>query len=308
MILVETVEDFKDSLNDLYFDLGVFASGYENRCTHIISKLDIDKISSKLILGFNEYNGGKQRALNDKFFKDIGLTINAISDEDDIYELFNEINFNKAGVIKIFIDYSSMSRNWYNAVISWFKYQENIKNDIEIYFGYSVGSYESHFEPIMIKDIVSIPGLEGSDIFNEKSVALFGIGYEGDAAFSVYDQLEPDILHLFSADANEREKSLELNRELIKHTNGRVEKIPINSVETGFRAIGEMVSGYINNSHITIVPMGPKPLSLASLLICHRFSQITCLHVLGKRKVPFENVNPTGEVVVSKVIFKPQSL
>ena len=303
MLTVQTVDDYHGELKSLFFDLVIFSCGYENRSTYLLKQFEESHLERAIVFGFSNHVDSPQRIINDREFVSRGMEIITIANEDDIYRILNTFEFDsKYSKLEVLVDYSSMPRNWCNAIISWTRFQDKF-NEVNIFFSYTIGNYKMKFEPFIVENIVSLPGLEGSDIYNEDSVVLFGIGYDGDVMLSVYDQLEPDVALIYTADRLGDEKAINLNKELINNSDRNVVKIPLNSVENAFRSLGEMVSSFIHNSHITFVPMGPKTLTLASILICHRFNQITCLHVRGNREKAHEEIVPSGQIVVSRVGF-----
>lgn len=64
---------------------------------------------------------------------------------------------------------------------------------------YSFGRYKGDFSPLVIEDILAIPGCEGSTISDAQSPAVFGLGFDGIATLSALDQLEPNIVYAYVA-------------------------------------------------------------------------------------------------------------
>jgi hypothetical protein len=54
-----------------------------------------------------------------------------------------------------------------------------------------------------------------------------------------------------------------------------------------------------------LVPMGPKPHVLASILVSMRFAEVSCMRVSVTRERP-EKVDPTGEVIAARVVVHKQ--
>jgi hypothetical protein len=290
------------------YDLVFFSSGYEKRCTYFPSKINKDKINGLFVLGFEELHMDKQRIDNDEYYwKDWKKKplIMSSDNEEPIYDIFRELNMQDKQSVRILVDYSSMSRLWYAGIINWARYSKS--KNISIDFAYSVGDHQEQKNQMVINDILAIPGCEGQSIPSLKSVAIFGLGFDGLATLCVLDKIEPDISYAFLASPaafpDYPKKAKEYNNELIRHTVKTLE-LPLFSVERTFSYLSELVSSYIPNSDITIIPMGPKPHVLASILLAVRFHQISCLRVSGKRDKT-EKVGTTGDVVFTTVEFTP---
>src|SRR5688572_19111142 len=135
---------FEDVL-DLHFDAIVAASGYERRCTFQARKLRSDA-ARKIVLGFDKDLESENRKINDKTFKDLGYKIfrkdGQKIDLDFFTKLISDIVSNsKESEVNIYVDYSSMTRNWY-AQILFVANQIVTNKSINIYFGYSFAKYE----------------------------------------------------------------------------------------------------------------------------------------------------------------------
>jgi len=79
-------------------------------------------------------------------------------------------------------------------------------------------------------------------------------------------------------------------------------EMPLASIESCYRHLAETIAPHRPDGEITLVPMGPKPHVLASILIAMRFQEVACLRVSGAPN-PI-NVWPTGEIVATRVIVK----
>ena len=174
-------------------------------------------------------------------------------------------------------------------------------------FLYAMGKYEKEKQPMVIRKMVSIPGCEGRAYRLRESVAIFGLGFHGLAALCVLDRLEADIVYTFLASPGASPDYVALtrkyNRDLIADRKSKpVFELPLASVETCYRYLAETIALHRLDGEITLVPMGPKPHVLASILIAMRFQEVACLRVSGY--VEPLDVLPTGEVVASRVIVQ----
>lgn len=298
-----------DSVREKVYDISLFASGYEARSIHVSGLIDPALIGNPIVFGFVEEAYSGERSENDKFYrkrwnrKPIPLSS---GNEKPIYEILHkhEQIFDKP--LHILVDYSSMSRIWYTALLNWARFAA-IANEVVIDFIYSMGKYGKFKEPMIIQEMVSIPGCEGRAYRLRESVAVFGLGFNGLASLYVLDQLEADTVYTFLASPGSSEeyfnRTREINKDLINNYKTKaVLEMPLASIESCYRQLAETIAPHRPDGEITLVPMGPKPHVLASILIAMRFQEVACLRVSGAPN-PI-NVWPTGEIVATRVIVK----
>src|SRR5690606_3912629 len=105
---------------------------------------------------------------------------------------------------------------------------------------------------------------------HSRSVALFGLGFLGDAALCVYDQIEPDYtLSFFTNEPESRritDRVKNENKVLIDEYSDKLIGLPLTSVSRMFSYLAELVTSLRSEYDITLIPMGPKPFVLSSLL------------------------------------------
>lgn len=299
------------AIKESHYDIAFFASGYEERSTFVAQQLSKENIPYPVVLGFKEISLNEQRKKNDSYYKKHwceDLLVISGNDDDLIFSCLRQIKKHDKGILRILVDYSSMSRIWYASVLNWARFVSDVK-EVSIDFIYAVGEHYDQTSPMVITDILSIPGCEGSPVPLSKSVAVFGLGFEGLAALCVLDKLEPDEIYAYLASPaafeDYRNKARDKNKELINLARATFE-LPINSVEQTFSYLSEVISPHRVNAHVIFVPMGPKPHILAAILLSMRFEEVSCLRVSGKRKRP-EHVGTTGKTVVTNVTFKWKS-
>lgn len=301
-----------DSVCAERYDVSLFASGYESRCIHIPGLIDPRMVANPLVFGFTEEAHSGKRDENDKFFlkrwnrKAIPLSGD---DEKPIYEHLLKHTQLSDRPIHLVMDYSSMSRLWYTAVLNWARFAASGKEMI-IDFVYAMGSYEDEKRPMVIRDMVSIPGCEGRPYCLRESVAVFGLGFHGLAALCVLDRLEADTVYALLASPGSSEeyvaKTRRINKDLIgdRKTKALLE-LPLASMEACYRHLADTIAPHRPDGEITLVPMGPKPHVLASILVAMRFQEVACLRVSGTPD-PLD-VKPTGEIVATRVIVRGDS-
>ncbi|WP_435627610.1 hypothetical protein [Candidatus Ferrigenium straubiae] len=305
------------SINDITFesakantyDLAIFACGYESRCQFISSQLNHSNINRQLIFGFEFVGDAMLRAESDKHFQQkwgIAPTILPSPNELEVYRLLNqEIRDSKAKISRVLVDYSSMSRSWYAAILNWFRFSE-LQSEVVVDFVYSAGEYSGDFAPISVESILPLPGCEGSSGTVTKSIAVMGLGFENLAPLCVLDKLQPDEIFAYFASPSLNESyptiARSKNKELIDVARETLE-LPLTSIELTVAKLAEVISPYLKTADITFVPMGPKPHVLATILLAIRFNQVTCLHVHGKCQ-NIADIVASGDVIATSLQFR----
>lgn len=291
------------------YDIAFFASGYESRCTYISTLLDKDSVNTIVVLGFKNIANNTQRKLNDGIFSEkfnIEPFLIPSNDDCQIYNKLNELidEFQHQDKIRILVDYSSMSRMWYAAIINWSLYNSKFSTII-IDFVYSHGLYKEYIPPMVIKDIMTIPGCDGSGIKHSSSIAIFGLGFYSLAMACVLERLESDTVYAFYSQISEN-----YNARVEKDNKDTINdfiknpplKLPINSIETSYRYLAELIAPYLDQKEVIFIPMGPKPHILTCILLSRRFRNITCLRVSAEDP-PHKplDIAPSGEIYATQI-------
>lgn len=301
--------DFESVIEERY-DISFFASGYESRCIHIPGIIDPSHIRSPLVFGFLEEPRSGKRPENDKFywekwsFDPIPLGVDG---DKPIYEKLQNLSETTDRPIHILLDYSSMSRHWYATILNWARLTASEK-DVTIDFVYAMGKYDENKKPMVIRSLSSIQGCEGRAYHLRQSVAVFGLGFHGSATLAVLDQLEADTVYAFLASPGSSEeyisKAKKINKVLLDdhRTQHPILELPIASIEKCYRLLAETIAPHRPDGEITLIPMGPKPHVLASILVAMRFPEVACLRVSG---TPFPvDVKATGEIAATRIVVK----
>lgn len=291
------------------YDVSVFASGYESRCVAIPKQLKT-RTANPIVLGFRDLANTDARQIHDKYFqKEFGVTPICVPAGDDfsIQSALNNFLQKKGPIKRILVDCSSMSRLWYTGILNWARYS-NPARETMIDLVYALGLYEQNDTPMVIENVLSIPGCEGGCLPSKPSIAVFGLGFNGWASLCVLELLETDTVFALIASPGSSpgypDIVKQLNKDFLAEPRiNKVLELPLRSVESCYRYLCELVAPYRGESSVTLVPMGPKPHVLASILVAMRFPDITCLRVSAKRAKP-EHVSPTGEIIAVRTIIR----
>lgn len=297
-----------DELKQLYFDVGIFASGYESRASQLAKELDFRKIGKPIVYGFAEHNNHKVRESNDSFYSKRGATPIVVSsqDEKEIYNSLIEIFscLSDKSEINVLIDYTSMSRLWYSGILNFVRLQK--KSIVNVYINYSLGEYQNEFLDYSYTSINSLPSHEGSLSSNNKTLLVLAIGFSPYLVKSVIEEIEPNQIVGILPIPNIKEK-YELKSEQIKNDILTKDiddwiRCPINDLENIFRTYAELASTNLNRKDLLFLSLGPKIFTLASILVSQRFEQVTCLYLKSANEKT-DDVTATGDYICNKVVY-----
>lgn len=290
------------------YNLIFVASGFEERSTHLATHIPNENLDQLKVIGFDDNRDTLSRAKNDKWFTErtrrpIHIPISTNEVEQLIYGSLNSLT---SDTVKIAVDYSAMTRDWYGRILTWARYQTKFK-EVTVDFFYSHGSYCSKFDHLQIKDIVCVPGYEGVGAGARFTTAFFGLGFDGGATSTVGELIEADRTICFVARGGavdpHADEVTSKNSEIIRESNADLIYLPLSDVRRATSILLENIGKYCNDSDkVLVIPMGPKPHILASLLACQIVPSAACLHVRGARGTPVQ-VTASGEIACTRVQY-----
>tara|TARA_B100000700_G_scaffold37345_1_gene36911 strand:- start:9344 stop:10309 length:966 start_codon:yes stop_codon:yes gene_type:complete len=292
------------------YDLAIFSVGYEPRCTHLFDLLERNKINNVLLLTYEE---SKQHEIHKVNFAHFGqsdvVTLNH-SEIKKVYtaliEKVEDLPKDK-GILKILIDYSSMSRNWYAAILNYFFNILEIK--VELTMVYSCAEYplNTDFLDFELGDVKVLPGCQGSPITKRKTAGIFMLGFDRIGPLSFYNLLEPDLAFgVVSSPGslpNYEDLAKDLNSQFIQHQLSNGDNLigaPIFSVAQTYENLCQLIRPIKNSYNIAIVQFGPKPHLLASTIAGLVFRNVSCIYSEYKR-TKAHNVKASGDLVITLI-------
>ncbi|NMG75951.1 hypothetical protein [Aromatoleum diolicum] len=297
------------------YDLAIFASGYEQRCSQCAEALDFSRIKKCLVLGFEDEVIKESRRINDDIFRAKTGSDPVIAGSNFVQILCNVIFesvsecFSRGQKAKLLIDYSSMYREWYGYALSLACELVSSGGEIEIDFVYSAGVYPENYrralEEIVLESIAPLMGMEGLSASRSSSVAILGLGFSPVAGLGALERLQPDKVFCFLASPASYDRYVLVSRdsnECLTRRSSAVIELPLLSLSGAYRGLVELTWPYVDRHHINILPMGPKPHILASMLVAKTFRSVACLY--GRIKTPYGiDVVADGRFGISKVMI-----
>ncbi len=305
------VEDItSDDVTHNKYDLGIFSLGYEARCIEVPSKLLGDNVSNSIIIGFDEHHEDATRQSCESFYRKNWESSEILNiSKDEVKLIITSIcNFFKASEkynLSIIIDYTSMSRVWYAAILNYLIRFSDKKITVDL--TYASGLYENTNLNVELGSLKVIPGCEGVTLTKNKSAAIFMLGFDTNGPLRLYDLLNPNKCFGIMASPAASEDYVDMCKEkndiLISHhlDNGRnLIELPLNSLSVCYEHMSQILAPLTKNYNVTIIPFGPKPHILASILCGQNFNNISCMYSEYIRKNTTK-VTASGDYVLSRL-------
>lgn len=306
-----------DLTNMYTADWLILAVGAESRCCHVaksLFKANSRSIGKILVLRYPDVSESVVNNVTKVLAKlccgEKYIEVEKLESDsyESIYDILNaRFNVNERKEHSIIVDYSCMSRVWYAAILNWFYLRYKDCGHLKFLFLYAKGRYTKAIasKDVIIREIRPVPGCAGSSSRQANTAAIFCLGFYGYMSLCVYDELEPnDIYAISTIEKPLRGYSIERqpgNEELIERAKKSL-RISVSSVEGAFRQMMEIAKYHLlKGENVTIVPMGPKPHILASILLALANPDVCVMRVRHDQYT--SDVMPDGEIVATEVRF-----
>jgi hypothetical protein len=300
----------EDTLRTEDFDIIIASSGFEKRSTHLLTKYTLNS-DIKLTLGFKTNDRVLNRPKNDLFFREQKFKIFPVEGGDDlaILSLMKEF-IQRTGVhtLNILIDYSCMTRTWYAAMLSYFRFIEKNISSVNLYFCYSIAAFTPAAEDQSKNlDVSPIKGYNNITIPNLPTALIIGLGYIEQRALGLTEYLDavPFIFYTDSTDDNKYSMEVEKNNHLLLSNINRenVFKYPIHDLNYSFHLLRDLCKDIKSDYRLILAPCGPKPFSLLCLLTSITLEDIDVWRVsAGDFARPVDKI-AEGPILILKVTF-----
>jgi hypothetical protein len=293
------------------YDMLIAASGYESRATYVSTTLDLTRIARKVAVAFHD-RPVLARASNDRYFAKNGFDIinSAGSDGKAFREtILSQLSRRPTEYFRILVDYTSMTRVWYGAVLSTLREIESKCSRVDVTFAYSISKYAEPHEPGPNAHMGPISGFSRLALPNRKTALVLGLGYERDRGLGLSEYVEAAETFAFIAnpvsDSRFFEAVLANNSQLLHD---------LGSANTFFHSFGDLqatsaqlsslvLSLCSRDYRVILAPLGPKPFALICLLLATRFPEIDVWRVSqGEGEDPYDR-EPAGHVLACTAQF-----
>lgn len=294
----------KNNVNQIYFDLFLFANNIEKRKLTAYQNIIVNNsISSAYALCYDEGLEENYEGITNVYVKEIS----------DIYNILNNVLSQKKTEFNIFVDYSCMTKPWYYSILN---YLANTKLDAQMvnaYFSYTPSIYSEPLPPKQNTKIEPLPG--NYKISNHKPKALIVcLGYEQNKAQGIIDQLEPNLTYIFytdpAIDSRFVEQVKNSNKDILRLVpESNIIKYPFSDILFLERELMSLYYLLKDDYNIIIAPLGPKPFTLVSMVLSVIYNEIEIWRVDGGfdiNKYERKPIVPT-ELIINKITFENEN-
>ncbi|HDZ3753324.1 TPA: hypothetical protein RSW64_003580, partial [Vibrio cholerae] len=256
-------------LSQAKYDIALFSCGYEERCIDVATRLKNHNIENVIVLAFDQHQEDPVRVESLNYFSEkwSNFQLLEISQREisSIQKKLSEIIFSlHRNDIKILIDYTSMSRAWYAAILNYLVNFCELKVTIDL--TYATAVYKNLDLNVELGELRIIPGCEGISLTKRHNAAIFMLGFDRYGPQRLYNLLNPNkcfgIMAAPAATYDYENTCLEKNKDFISHYLGgedKLIKLPINSIATCYDNMSQMLSPLRSEYNVSIIPFGPKP-------------------------------------------------
>lgn len=310
MQLVSTEQVHQSALQSIEFDIFLAASGFESRATNAMRFIALAAVKSKVAFGFEDRRND-QRDDNDRLFKSKGVTIlefhgNTCSQiADCVQQLISAV---ERSTIRIFVDYSSMTRSWYAGIISAIR-SISSRVRIECYFGYSPAIFEPAQPTAPNESVSPIPGFGSLDAMDRPTALIVGLGYEKDRAIGLLEYLDPAVCFALMTDPvidPGYQRSLMTNNHSFLAAIGRGNLFthPLDDLQRTSQLLLSLVWGLKDDYRVILAPLGVKPFSLLCLLLAMKDPDLDVWRVTSGTKSGVQTRAAIGHLLVLRADFQ----
>lgn len=302
----------KELFSKINFDLFICASGFETRST--FQARHISNVGRKICIGFNNEIDNLVRKENDDFFIKNKFEIINCSVEDNISEnigvLIKDIDkvLNYSRELNVFIDYSSMTKNWYSYLLLG---MFNLKNRsiLNIYFGYSHAEYvKSNISNTLNRIVNPLFGYCNLSLPSSPTSLIIGLGNEPNRVFGLIEYFDaiPFIFHTDSSfNSNYKVEIESISKDILNEIPIKnVFEYPINDLLYTHYILENLCKELLQTNRVIIAPCGPKPFTLISLLLSLKYENtIEVWRISPGVKLPIVDRKPNGNISILKISF-----
>jgi hypothetical protein len=301
-----------DALRQEHFDAVIAASGYESRARHVAGVLAEAQLGRRIALGFLDRADEPERKKNDRAFQQLGYELPPADGDcgDEPARIVRELSqASRNGCLNLLVDYSSMTRVWYSAIL---REAALSARDVRLCLVYSPAQFQP--PPVYDECVNEWMGpLRGFSHLRlpERPIALvIGLGYEKGKSLALTEYVDamPQTYAFYTDPGSHPEyvrAVLESNAELLDRLPPhRVVKYPFNNVAVAGVLLNTLVSSLVARRRVILAPLGPKPFCVLSLILSMREPYVDVWRVSGGKQTPPIPREATGEVVALEVAFQ----
>ncbi len=266
--------------------LFVFTCGYEERSLSQFLHLQNQVIPGEinyLCFSFTSYKNKGSRPKNEECLvqhKISPIELNT-TDSESVWHHLNDYFSDKLnGDAQVYIDYSSMPRNWYCMLAKKLVFGELGQTAVMIY---SHGKYSDENYPCVgYGEFYKSSGRP--DINATREVNIFGLGFDSIRTHGIWTFLDPQLSISIIARSPENKRHLQRvkdeNPEILAASSG-VYEVDIHKFDSMLASLIDLSRKYREFGDVALVPDGPKAMVIAMYLVPFYLKEkgVYCWHV-----------------------------
>lgn len=311
MELTDVIHISSPELQKFEPDLFIAASGYESRSISIPSQLG-EIHGKKVVIAFSEHKKEISRQKNDDFYENNNYTKMSCSglESPDFQSIFEQ--FSHKDQLKVMIDISVMTRQWYHAFLH-FLYECDPCKTLTVRITYCAALFNA---PMILQKKVSLkkfkidePGLDfvSSD---KKTALIMGLGIEKDVSQQIHKLINPDRTYLLYADPSIQKNYVETvfinNHMLIQNTDIKnLKGYPLQNTQDIYGLLINLVLPLRKDYQIILVPNGPKIFSVISMILQFSYPDIDLYYPKYKIK-KISDRESSGQYTAFDLVFEAE--
>lgn len=299
-----------DDIGSSHYNIALFCCGYEERSIFFPGVFD-STFDQALVFGFAGSIDDEDYALNSDYYarssryKTTPLTLD-YADANKIFahllRAVSQIDLSDIQEVRVLVDYSSMPRLWYSEILNFLK-NYDFGAPVICDFVYSVGEHSGIATARQLSDPIVLPGCAAVSTFNKETIGIFSLGFSEGGPICLHHKIEPDITFSLVARPGALEdytdKTLQFNKFFLDNFSAKTIYPPLHSVAQCYTVLREVFYPYLGAAGIVMVPFGPKPHALASILAAMNYPEISCLY--SSMGGSGGAVKPTTDLVICRV-------
>jgi hypothetical protein len=293
---------------DSVFDIFIASCGYEPRAS-FLAQQEI-KAQKRVVLAFEDNKEDEDRIKNEQIFKELGFEFVQMKGKEynPIMYLFESlINEYPSQELSILIDYSSMTRIWYGAIIYFLTHLKTNDKKTRLYFSYSVAEFVNpqdsetetlNFYPIDLYCQLSLP--------TKPTALIAGLGYEKKRIYGLREYFDAEALFLFYTDGNSfTEKVKEKNIEVIKSVKeANIFPYILTDLNHTKMLLQDLCEDLKGRFRIIMAPCGPKPFTLLNFIIASQTPNIDVWRISASDdENQITKSTATKKLIITELIF-----
>jgi hypothetical protein len=311
MELDNSIQMSSEYLHNQHFDAVIVASGFESRCTYLAEKINVSKIPQRISLVVTDRKDSISRRNNNEKLDSLGFSLFKVASNDPsvIPAILDDVCANSPNKANILIDYSSMPKFCYSAIINYFNALEDKLENVNLWFSYSPSEYS------YANNISGVPfGIKPPALLRIGELALvLGLGCGRGCAGELSQMLKTNITYAFYAspcvDERFAKDVVEKNAGILQQLkDDRIVKYSIFDLNSINASLTKLCVNLRVDHEVLLAPIGPKPFSLMCYILSTRYPDIKIWDLPGGNSEEEIDRKAHGDLLLYKIVFTSEEV